>query len=206
MTSPIESALQTILAADYGLNEGDHLKLCDLLKSTFEQSKKTGKIEKERVITSLHLKLVFDDSVCTTYTLVSHTRIDYVQNGTGVTPSGHISTHVPSRHIVRGICTRNKSPMMDIEFYDKTPANAIQKILEMHQTMKSIRICNEGVSTVVSYPKFIRDCLKSDLLEQKARKKYGPLLEDQEEHDGVWWRGDYGYRRFVLWIANEAMT
>jgi hypothetical protein len=201
MTSPIETALQIILAADYGLNEGDHLKLCDLLKHSFDASKKTGLIETSRTTSPLNIKIEFHDPNGTTYCLQTHTAIHYVQNGTA-----GANGYVPSLHITRGTCTRIGKPMLDLEWRDKTPSMAIATIIDLHETSESFAVSRDSMTRIISYRTFINHCVKKDVLEQKARKKFGPLPDDMEEHDGHWWRGDYGYPRFKRWIAEDLLT
>jgi hypothetical protein len=75
----------------------------------------------------------------------------------------------------------------------------------MHETMKPITIYVTGMTRVVRYADFIRYVLKKDVLEQKARKKFGPMPEDHEETDGCIWRGDYCYARFCQWIIHDLL-
>jgi hypothetical protein len=54
----------------------------------------------------------------------------------------------------------------------------------------------------VKYDNFIKQCVINDVLEQKARKNFGDLPDGMEEHDGAYWRGDYGYIRFIQHVSN----
>jgi hypothetical protein len=194
MTSPIETALQTILAADYGLNEGDHLKLCDLLKTTFEQSKKTGKIEKERKTTDLGISIEFIYADGCKYWIHAETIIQYIQNGPG---NGWVGCDYVTH------CRRVNKDKSQIHFsIPKSARFSIMQILEMHQEMGYIVIARDEIKRSIRYDQFIKDRSKMDILEKKARTKYGPLEDGMDEHDDAMWRGDYCYNRFMQHIAD----
>jgi hypothetical protein len=194
MTS-IETALQTILAADYGLNEGDHLQLCDLLKKSFDASKKTGKIEHERINTAKDIAVQFIYADNCKYQITSETTIRYVQNGQG--PSGYVGsdflTHV--RCFQKDNSIRHFIIPQGVRY-------AIIEILKMHQEMGYIVIWRNGIKSSKRYDQFIKERSKTDILEKKAREKYGPLEDGMDEHDDAMWRGDYCYMRFMQHIAD----
>jgi hypothetical protein len=195
MTSPIESALQTILAADYGLNEGDHLRLCNLLKTTFDASKKTGKIESERVSSPKDIEIEFIYANGCKYTIFSETTIRYVQNGQG--PSGYIG----SEFLTHVRCVEKDNSIRTF-IIPQGVRYAIIEILKMHQEMGYMVITRNRIKSTKRYDQFIKERSKIDILEKKAREKYGPLDDGMDEHDSAMWRGDYCYMRFMQHIAD----
>lgn len=199
MTSPIETALQTILAADYGLNEGDHLKLCNLLKLSFDASKKfLGKVEKKREDSPLNITIQFMHAGGYKYTFWSQTTIHYMPNGSGP------DSWVCPDHLT--FVRRSRRVMSDIEtdqlIFPMTMDNTLHKIIKLHRELGRIKISRDGIEKIVCYQKFIKDSVRTDMMEAKARKKYGPLPDGIDEHDDACWRGDYGYTRFVYYIKD----
>jgi hypothetical protein len=185
MSNTIETALQNILAADHGLNEGDHLRLCNALKSAFESTKTIAKVEKERISATIDLEIKFSESDW--YKLSQETRIDYVQR-----PGQHIS----SDYITIGSYHRAGVGVV-LRTWNRSLSSVVASILKMHEGTGMIGTHKEGISRTWSYPSYIKEVTKRDILEKKARKKYGDLEEGKEESDHSYWRGDYAYARFI---------
>jgi hypothetical protein len=199
MSSPIETALQTILAADYGLSEGDHLRLCDILKKTFDESKKTGKVIKGSNVNDINISIEFSNwAPVRKYYLDTETWIHYVQN----VPGG--PGWVCPDHIVRGRCEIAGQPTRHLQF-PWNAANAIMKILKLHNDYDAIKINRLGIECVYNYAEFIKDAVTADLIVKRAMKKYGSETDPEHLIDEDLFRGNYTYHRYSYFIAHMAL-
>jgi len=195
MTTPnLNDALQTILAGDYGLNEGDHLKLCSILKKAHDESKKGVKTVKDISTTRLDIKLKCWGSY--QYCLDTMTTTSYVN---GPISDGWIQPdYVVTGFILINDCSK---PMT----WNCCVDNVIRHILRMNHCMYRIEIERDGIKSSYAYLQFIRDCYRADILEKKMREKYGPLPDGIDESDEAFFRGDYTYNRLVFHIV-QALT
>jgi hypothetical protein len=66
-----------------------------------------------------------------------------------------------------------------------------------------VEVHKEGISRSWVYPTYIKEVTKRDILEKKAREKFGPMEEGKDESDHSYWRGDYTYWRFVMAIMDS---
>ena len=191
MAATLDDALQTILAADYGLNEGDHLTLCDILKKAHGETKKTGKVVKTTATTTLNIKIKFWQGY--TYCLDRMIQTDYVQ------PPGGTTNWIPCDYKVYGFILLGDSskPMT----WNKCVDNVIRIILKLEHSLDRIELERHGIQSAIAYERFIKECARTDLLEKKYRDKFGPLEDGIDESDGAFFRGDYTYNRYIYHIV-----
>jgi hypothetical protein len=189
MTTPsLNDALQTILAGDYGLNEGDHLKLCSILKKAHDETKKDVKVVKE--ITSTDYDLEFRFAPGHSYHFTNQIITHYQQH-----PD---DSHRMPTYRTTGTVTYLNATTAHV--WGDSLSSLVRTILKINETEKFIGITKNGIHTTWNYPDYIKAMLKKDIREKKARKKFGDLEEGKEECDECFWRGDYTYRRFILAI------
>jgi hypothetical protein len=191
MTTPsLNDALQTILAGDYGLNEGDHLKLCSMLKKAHDESKKGVKTVKE--IDSVDFDVEIRFAPGHSYHFTNQEVTHYVQSP---------GTHIGATYRTTGTATYAGATTARV--WNTSTSEIVKTILMMNETNNMIGITKSGIHTTWNYPDYIKATLKRDIMEKKARKKFGDLEEGKEESDHSYWRGDYTYYRFVIAILSS---
>ena len=193
--STLDDALHTILSADYGLNEGDHLLLCDILKKAHSETKKCTKKISSIDTKTLNISIIpMKGDGAPTYFLDTMTTTYYKKNG---------DDHVMPTYAVEGSIHESSAVASIPKVWKHSASQVIQAILEIYQEEGQFQITVDGIRNTVEYTDFIDSVMNTDKMEKIARRTYGALEDDKEECDESFWRGDYTYHRFVINIVRR---
>lgn len=193
----LEDALQTILAADYGLNEGDHLKLCDILKKAHGETKKCTKEVASVTITPLNICIYpIGKSAMTKYYLDTQIVTMYKQR-----PG---QDHVPATYEIKGRIHQSSALADTPHTWSRPPQQIVGLVLDMFEENGRFFISQGGISTTVDYEVMVPVWEERDVEAAKARAKYEvEISSSPEEGDDSCWRGDFTYNRFRMNVIDR---